>query len=134
MQVSIWVHNRSVQEVTQDQLRDKLWLSVPPVRRLIIGRERIDDIITMSIENAPLDYIHLVQGEGVEQDVLLKAWEADVKRCYCAICGDEVTFGPLFWILIGPIVQLLLKKLLEWWFESHSHRVLMAGWKQEMTR
>lgn len=119
---------------TQDELRERLWRSVPPVRRIVVGRERIDDIITMAIENAPLEYIHLVREPGEEQDVLLKSWESDVKRTYCLVCGDEVTFGPLFWILIGPIVQMLLKKLLEWWFESHSHRVLMAGWKQEMTR
>lgn len=109
-------------------------MSVPPLRRRILGRERVNDIITMAIENAPIEYINHVVVEGDGQEVLLKSWEADVKRCYCLICGDEVTFGPLFWILIGPIVQLLLKKLLEWWFESSSHRVLLAGWKKEMTR
>jgi hypothetical protein len=129
------MRKRSLQEVnTQEELREELWQAVPPLRRMIVGRERIDDIITMAIENAPLEYIHLVGQPGEEQNVVLKTWEADVKRCYCLVCGDEVTFGPLFWILIGPIVQLILKKLLEWWFDSHSHRLLMAGWKKEMTQ
>lgn len=119
---------------TQEELREQLWRSVPPVRRLIVGRERIDDIISMAIESAPLEYMQHAGKSGDGPEVLLKAWEADVKRCYCLICGDEVTFGPLFWILIGPIVQLILKKLLDWWFESNSHRLLIAGWKREMTK
>ena len=106
---------------SQEDLRESLWKSVPPARRLLVGRERIDDIITMAIENAPIEHINLVGSPGPEQDVVLKAWENDVKRCYCLVCGDEVTFGPLFWILIGPIVQIMLKKIIEWWFESHSH-------------
>lgn len=122
---------RKVQALTQNELRDEIWHSIPPLRRLIIGRERVDDIVTMSIENAPLEQI---VAAGGDQSVVLKVWEADVKRSYCLICGDEVTFGPLFWILIGPIVQLVLKKLLEWWFESHSHRVMLVGWKRELTK
>ena len=117
--------------MTQHELRDEIWESIPAVRRLIVGRERIDDIVTMAIENAPLEQI---MASGNDQSVVLAFWEADVKRCYCLICGDEVTFGPLFWILIGPIVQICLKKLLEWWFESHSHRVMLAGWKKELTK
>lgn len=118
------------QAVTQHELREEIWMSVPPLRRLIIGRERVDDIITMAIENAPLEQI---VAAGEDQSVVLKVWEADVKRCYCLVCGDEVTFGPLFWILIGPIVQLALKKLLEWWFASSANRVMLAGWKRELT-
>ena len=63
-----------------------------------------------------------------------QAWAGDVKRSYCLICGDEKTFGPLFWILISPILQHILTRLIEWWFDRPSHRVIMTGWKRELTQ
>jgi hypothetical protein len=120
--------------MTQQELRNEIWDSLPPVRRRVVGRERVDDLITMSIENYPIHLCQHIQSESPEGEVVLAVWSQSVKRGYCLIYGEDKTFGPLFWILIGPIVQIILKKLLDYWFSSGAGRVLLSGWKRDLTR
>ncbi len=120
--------------MTQQDLRDELWDELPFARKHLIGRERVDDLITMSIESCPLDALNVIGQDSPEQDVVAQAWAGDVKRSFCLICGDEKTFGPLFWILISPLLQYILNRLIEWWFDRPSHRVVMTGWKRELTK
>jgi len=118
---------------SQQEIREEVWESLPPLRRRIIGRERIEDLITISMEHYPLELCpHILVGSDSEQ-IVLKAWESNVKRGYCLVYGDESKFGPLFWILIGPIVQLILKKLLDYWFSSRSNRVMLTAWRRQLT-
>ena len=117
--------------MTQQELRDQLWRELPVLRRNILGRERVDDLITIAIEQFPEEYARHGQSS---QDVVAMAWSQDVKRGYYLLYGEDVTFGPLFWILISPVIQYLLKRLLEWWFESSANRVKMAGWRRELTK
>lgn len=120
--------------MTQRELRDQLWSELPVVRRNLIGREKVDDMITIAIEQCPLEFFqHVSQGSN-EQDVALAAWGQSVKRGYGLLYGEEAQFGPLFWILVSPLIQYLLKRLLEWWFESRANRVKMAGWRRELTK
>lgn len=115
-------------------LQEKMWRELPFFRRNVVGRERIDDLVAIAVEQSPIEFIQHVSRGSDEQDVLIEAWAASVKRGYCLVRGsDEAEFGPLFWILISPLLQILLKKLLDWWFESRTNRVLMAGWQRRMT-
>lgn len=111
---------------SEQEIRDSIWNSLPPVRRKVVGRERVDDLITMAVENCPLELCGLK-----EQEVVLAVWSQSVKRGYCLIYGDDKTFEPLFWILIGPIVQIILKKILEYWFSDEG---LISEWKRDLTK
>jgi hypothetical protein len=116
-------------------LQEKMWRELPFFRRNVVGRDRIDDLVTIAIEQSPIEFIqHISQGSN-EEEVLIATWSRSVKRSYCLVRGaDEAEFGPLFWLLISPLLQILLQKLLEWWFESRTNRVLMAGWQRRMTK
>lgn len=120
--------------MTLKSLKEQLWRELPFVRKHIIGRERIDDIVILAIEQSPLEFCQHISEGTIEESVVLAAWEQSVKRGYCLMYGEEAQFGPLFWILIGPIVQYILKRLLERWFESSANRVMMAGWRRELTK
>lgn len=120
--------------MTQSQLREQLWCELPLVRKSIVGRERVDDIITIAIEQSPIEFCRHISRGSIEQDVVLAAWGQSVKRGYCLIYGEEAQFGPLFWLVVGPIVQIILQKLLDWWFASRSHRILLEGWRRELTK
>ena len=120
--------------MTQQELRDQLWRELPVLRRNIVGRERVDDMITIAIEQSPLEsLLHASQGSN-EQNVALEAWGQSVRLGYGLLYGEESQFGPLFWILVSPLIQYLIQRLMEWWFESHANRVKMAGWRKELTK
>lgn len=115
-------------------LQDKIWRQLPLLRRSLVGRERFDDLVVVAIEQSPIEFVrHVSQGEESEQ-VLLAAWGQSVKRGYCLMHGstDEKAFGPVFWLLIGPMLQTVLAKILEWWFASPKNKILLAGWKRRL--
>lgn len=123
------------EEMTISELQDRIWRQLPLLRRNLIGRERFDDLVIVAIEQSPIEFVrHITRGENSE-DVLIAAWGQSVKRGYYLMHGstDEKAFGPIFWILIGPLLQVLLKKILEWWFESSKNKVLLAGWRRRLT-
>lgn len=113
----------------QQDLRDLIWAELPFVRKHIVGRERYEDLFTIAVEQCPIEFCNHASNGSPESDVIVSAWEQSVKRGYCLVYGDEAQFGPMFWILIGPLVQIMLKKLLEWWFESEKNRKAMAYWR-----
>jgi hypothetical protein len=128
------LHYREVPQMTQQELRDQLWQELPLIRRNIIGREKVDDIITIAIEQCPLEFIQHISEGSAEKEIVTAAWGQSVKRGYDLLYGEDATFGPLIWILLSPVIQYLIKRLLEWWFESRTNRVLMAGWRRELTK
>ena len=122
---------QGAKKMTQQELRDEIWSSLPPLRKRMVGRDNVNQLISAAIEQAPSEFADCIAQGSPEEKVFLAAWGRDVKKAFCVKCGDDVQFGPMFWILIGPIMQIVLERLLNWWFEGSSHRVLMAGWRRE---
>jgi|688.fasta_scaffold1835472_2 hypothetical protein len=123
------------QEMTIRELQESIWRELPAIRRQLIGRERINDLIAVSIEQSPVELFRHVTRSNHSQEIVLAAWGQSVKRGYCLMheSTDEKQFGPIFWLLIGPMLQILLSKLLDWYFRSPKNAGLMRGWKRNMT-
>jgi hypothetical protein len=118
--------------MTLDELKDRMWDDLPLVRKNLVGRDRVDDLVMVAVEQCPVEFIaHVDPGSG-EEEVVSRAWGQSIKRGYCLLYGDDAEFGPIFWLLISPVLQMIVKRLLEWWWESPKHRVLMAGWKRRL--
>lgn len=118
-----------------DELADDIWRDLPFFRRQLLGRERVKDMVLIAVEQCPLDLCGHVQPGSTESDVLVAAWSQDVKRSYCLLyTGDEAKFGPLFWILLSPVLHYVIQKILDWYFESRSNRALLRRWKKELTQ
>lgn len=121
--------------MTIRELQARVWSELPFLRRHIVGRDRVDDLVSLSIEQAPVDLLKHVSGNPTSQQVVLAAWGQSVKRSYCLIRGstDEKQLGPIFWILIGPLLQALLSRLMDWYFRSPKNSALMRGWQRRMS-
>jgi len=120
--------------MTFEELKDQMWRELPVLRRNMVGKRRIDELVEIAIDQCPIQFVEHVSRGGDESEVILSAWRQAVKRGHCLLHGEHnVQFGPLFWVLVGPLLQILLKKLLDWWFESARNRVLMVGWQRSMT-
>lgn len=120
--------------MTFDEMRSEIWKELPLVRRNLIGRSRIDDLVAIAVEQAPLDLFRHVEKNQAGQEVVVAAWGQNVKRGYCLVREslDEKSFGPLFWIIIVPVLQVILARLLEWYLKTPRNAVLMRGWKRRL--
>jgi hypothetical protein len=117
-----------------EDFQKSVWAEIPAFRRAILGRERVNDLVSIAVEQCPLDLCgHVTRGtNGCE--VLMAAWGQNVKRAYSLVyAGDEYRFGPLFWILISPVMTFIMEKILDWFFSSKSRRNTLAKWKRELT-
>jgi len=123
------------QEMTIRELQESIWKELPVIRRNLIGRERVNDLIVVSIEQSPVELFRHITTANNSQEIVLAAWGQSVKRTYCLMHGsaDEKQFGPIFWLLIGPLLQLLLSKILDWYCRSPKNAGLMRGWKRNLT-
>jgi len=121
--------------MTIRELQESIWKELPVIRRTLIGRERINDLIVVSIEQSPVELFRHITTANNSQEIVLAAWGQSVKRGYCLLheSTDEKHFGPIFWLLIGPMLQILLARLLDWYFRSPKNAVLMKGWKRNLT-
>ena len=117
---------------SRDELQDAVWQSLPFLRRQLVGRERMERIVNLAIDRAPLEVLPYVNQGSNEENVVCTAWQAAVKTRYCTKYGDDaIRFGPLFWIVVSPLIQYAIKAILEWWLNSKTNRVLIAGWRKE---
>lgn len=101
-------------------LQDEIWSELPYIRKRILGRERVNDIIHIAIEQAPTELFAYVSKGGDQEEIVKKTWSMAVKRSYSAVYGakDDVAFGPLFWIIVAPIVAYIITRILDHWFKD----------------
>lgn len=111
--------------MTIREVQETIWKQLPIVRRNLVGRDRVNDLIAVSIEQSPVELFRHITPINHSREIVLAAWGQNVKRGV-----DDKQFGPIFWILIGPLLQAILQKLLDWYFKSPKNAALMRGWKQ----
>lgn len=118
--------------MTKDELREELWDSLPWLRRSLLGRRRIDRMIESCVSQAPVQLLRHVAGRQDQIDVVTAAWRGNAKKSYCTNYGqDVIEFGPLFWIVASAVLQFLITKILEWWFDRRECRELIDAWRAE---
>lgn len=118
--------------MTIEDLQEKIWDELPILRKNLVGRDRVDDLVLVAVEQAPVEFIGHTHPDSSEGEVLSKAWGQSIKRSYCLLYGEESEFSPIFWLLVSPVLQAVVRRLLEWWWDSPRNRVLMAGWKRRL--
>jgi hypothetical protein len=102
-----------------EELTDFVWNSLPPFRRALAGRARVDKLVKAAVKHFPAAELY-----GSKPDIA-KQWEKKIRT-------EEVGFGPIFWIVVSALIQAALTKIIEWWFSKSSHRVLISGWSREL--
>ncbi len=77
-----------------------------------------DRLVEMAVEEFPLD-----APPDRKEEVLAARMRLRIRREYGSIMAM---------ILIGVLVNVITRLVLEWWFERNSHRVLMEGWNHAL--
>ena len=85
--------------------------------RLAIHGDLRDQLVEMAVQEFPFD---------APDDKKAEVLAARLKRRAREQYGSVIAM-----ILIGILVNLITKAIIEWWKKNHSHRVLMYGWYAE---
>lgn len=122
--------------MTRDDLVNDIWVGLPMLRRNLLGKHRVQRFVELAVAESPLEVLRHVQSGGHQADIVSATWKGSVKKGYCVKYGDDsVQFGPLFWIIAIPIIQYVVKRLMERWFGGGSQeQLLIASWKRELNR
>lgn len=118
--------------MTRDELLEEMWDSLPWLRKRLLGRERVNRLVESCISQTPVELLSHVADRPEEVEVVEAAWRGDSKKRYSTRYGDDVIeFGPIFWIVAAAVIQYIVQRLLEWWFERRECRSLIEAWRAE---
>lgn len=94
-----------------ENFQNLVWSSLSPIRKRIVGRERVNDLIAITIEQSPVRLLHHVVSGSTGEQVVVDEWHTGVRRML------DSQFGPIFWLLLSPVLSVIIQKLLEWWWD-----------------
>jgi hypothetical protein len=116
-----------------DDVKEHVWKRLP-MRKYMIGRQTVDQLTLLAIENWEGEYLtHATSEEG--REIVSMSIAGRVKRAHQWQSGKEPQeYGFLWTLLLGALVNAVVQILVKWWLERQVNRVLMAAWQQELTR
>lgn len=110
-------------------MQDEMWNALPLVKYLL-GRKKINALIDSAIESAPFAVLEILRKNPSYEESTRSKWIAATRELH----AKDATFGPLFWLLVLPLLQVLIKKLIEWWLSDRENRISMQTWHAEAHR
>ena len=115
-----------------DDLRQHVWASLP-VRKLVVGKKRVNNWIDLAIENWTPDEFYAAP-EGYQRDLVVQGIVASIRRMDEVMSDEEPKqYGFIWLLLLSGLVSLLVQIILKWWFQGEEQQAAMAEWKKEMT-
>jgi hypothetical protein len=116
-----------------DGLQKHVWRSLP-ARRLLAGRSTVNDLVQLTIEAWPTDYMNAAASDE-ERAIVAADIERSVKRLHQACSNaDSASYGMLWAFLLQGLVSLIVQKILEWWLEQRANRAFLIVMKHELTK
>lgn len=97
-----------------DQLEDHVWREMTDVKKHAVGRWRINRLTRRCVKRWP-------EGDEVTLPTI-ELIEADEHR--------EVQMGIILTLILGAIIQEIVRILAAWYRENHKNKVLMMGFKK----
>jgi hypothetical protein len=119
----------STQMAEMTALQNEMWNALPLVKYLL-GRKKINALIDSAIESAPFAVLEILRKNPIYEESTRSKWVGMTRELH----AKDATFGPLFWLLVLPLLQVLIRKLIEWWLSDRENRISMQTWHGERHR
>lgn len=115
-----------------DDLRQLVWSQLP-VRKLVVGRKRVNNWVDLAVENwEPSQFA--AAPEGYQRDLVIESVVASIRRMDEVMSDEEPKqYGFIWLLLLSGLVSLVVQIILKWWFQGEANQEAMAAWKKEMT-
>ena len=113
--------------MTFDDLTDQCWAALPPIRKRLVGRDAVRQMLEDAVAERDSDAIGACQGQA---DLDAYA-DALVQRVQARRVGQEYGFV-LASILLTAVLVAVVQWLVTWWLDRNFNRVMLTGWQREM--
>lgn len=112
--------------MTFDDLTDECWAALPPIRKRLVGKDAVRQMLEDAVAEWDTAAITACQGPAD-----LEAYgDALVKR----VKAKRGEYGfVLASILLTAVLVAVVQWLVKWWLDRNFNRVMLAGWQREMT-
>ena len=118
--------------MTVADLQEHVWRRLG-VRRLVVGRQTVDDLVELSVEEWPCEILSHARDDEQRQIVLISTL-ASVKRAYQVVSGKDVEEYGFFWaFLLQAVAAAVVQIILKWWLERNANRTLIRCWQADRT-
>jgi hypothetical protein len=98
------------------------------MRKHLVPRERIDELVDQAIRNWPSEVLTQCR----DDDDFAEVMQANVGSLRRRIRAND--YGFLWTILLSALASAVIELLLKWWLERRANRVLLLVWRQEAMR
>lgn len=116
-----------------NELHEHVWSQLP-VRKLVVGKKRINNWVDLAVENWQADAFSAAP-EGYQRDLIVQNVVASIRRMDEVMSDEEPKqYGFIWLLLLSGLVSLVVQVILKWWFQAEPNREAMEAWQKEMTR
>jgi hypothetical protein len=121
--------------MTLAEFKDEIWGDLPPIRRMLVGREHVDDLVEIAVHNWESQMLSQCSSDAERKIVTLNILHS-VRRGFQAISGREPDeYGSFFWpLVLQAIASIVVQLILQWWMAKRINRVRLEVWRTEMHR
>jgi hypothetical protein len=120
--------------MTLAEFKGYIWSELPPFRRMLVGREVVDDLVEIAVHQWESEMlVHCA--DDIERQAVTANILRSVRRGYQAISGrDPQEYGLVWAMLLQAVASLVVQLILQWWLAKRMNRVRIQVWRTEMTR
>jgi hypothetical protein len=105
--------------MTLEQLQSHVWDSLPTLQRTVAGRRIVSRIVTAAVRGWPVAVLE--QCDAGESQVVAKHYSKTLERA----ARQQFGMGILLTLLLGSLVQEVVRLLIQWWLDRQENRSQM---------
>ena len=110
-----------------EDLDAAVWASLS-ARKHLAGRPLVSRLVRRVVRKWPATAIS--QARPDSYGVMLEQVGHSIERSE----RQNVQMGIILSLLLGALIQEIVKAVLAWWMKSASHRISLVGWQLEMRK
>jgi hypothetical protein len=105
--------------MTLPELQAHVWDRLPTLQRTIAGRRIVSRIVTSAVRGWPIPVLE--QCDAGETQIVAKHYTKQVER----VARREYCMGIILTLVLGALVQEVVKLLVQWWLDRQENRTQM---------
>lgn len=114
--------------LTFKDLQDHVWLNLPYVRRHLVGRQKINDLVDIVMIEWPETSLSCSSSDDTAERQSMRTLHQSVNRQITLLYGDT-KYGFATSVIVLMVLWYVLWIVLAWWRLSRKNQHLMSEWR-----